>query len=192
MEQVEFLAQLPVVAGLCLFQQLQMGGQFTFLGERHPVHSGQLFLRLVPFPIGPSDGHDFGGFDVACVRDVGAAAQICELPLRVECDCPVLKALQQIQLVLVPFLVEIRKGLRLGHVLSQEGLLGLGQFQHFLFDCRNVCVRERVLPKVHIVVKSIFHRWPHPKLDAWVDGLKCFCHQMRRTVPKGVHAFLVA
>ena len=192
MEQIEFLAKLAVVAGLGLLEKLQMLLQFALLGERHTVHPRQLLLGFVPFPVRTRNGHDFGRLDEACVRDVRPPAEVGEFSLGVERDGPVFEALQQIELVFVALLCEVGQRLRLRHVLAHKGVLGLGQFHHFLLHRRDVLVREGVFPEVHVVVETVLHRRTDPKFDAGIQRFQRFSHEVGRAVPQGVHALLVA
>ena len=178
MEQIELLAQLAVIARLRLLQTLEVFLEVAFLGEGHAVDAGELLLGLVPFPIRPGNGHDLGRLDMPRVGNVWAATEVGEVSLRVKGDGAVFKAFEQIELVLVSFLLKVLDRICLGHFLADEGVFGLRQLHHLLLHRRDVGVGEVVLPKIHIVVEPIFHGRPHPKLDARVQRLERLGHQV--------------
>ena len=191
MEQVKLFAQLAVVACLRLLQALEVLLEVAFLGEGHAVDAGELLLGLVPFPVGPGYGHDLGRLDMPRVGNVRASTEVGEVALGVKGDGAFFKAFEQVQLVLVSFLLEVLDRIGLGHFLADEGVFGLGQLHHLLLHCRNVGIGKIVLPKIHVVVEPIFHRRPHPKLDARVKRLERLSHQVGRAVPQRGHALVV-
>ena len=85
-EKAQLPAQAAVVPALGLFQELQVLLQFLGGGKGGAVDALQHGLALVPPPVGPGGGGELEGLQQAGGRDMGAAAEVDEIPLAVEAD----------------------------------------------------------------------------------------------------------
>ncbi|OIQ72910.1 hypothetical protein GALL_454590 [mine drainage metagenome] len=81
--QTQFLAKLPMVARLGFLQTLQVFVQFLLRVEGGAVDTAEHGVLLVALPVGSGNGQQFEGLQLGRVRDVGAAAEIIEIPLAV-------------------------------------------------------------------------------------------------------------
>ena len=73
-EEIEFLAELAVIALLGLFEFVQVFVEFLFCEPGGAVNPLQLLVFLVAFPVGARDGQELERFDLRSVGQVGTAA----------------------------------------------------------------------------------------------------------------------
>jgi hypothetical protein len=85
-EEVELLAEDAVVAGLDLFEFLEVGFEVLGVEEGGAVDALELLVVLVAEPVGAGDGGDLEGLDAAGGGDVRAAAEVGEVAVAVEGD----------------------------------------------------------------------------------------------------------
>src|SRR5689334_4782938 len=83
-EQVQFPAELAVVAALRLFEPLQIGVQLLLVGEGGAVDPLQHLALLIPPPVSAGYGGEFEGLAPGSGRQMRAAAEIYEIPLTVD------------------------------------------------------------------------------------------------------------
>ncbi len=182
-EQVQFLAELAVVALLGFLQQHEVFVQFLLLGEGDGVKAGELLALLIAAPVGPGHAEHLHRFDGRGVRQVRPAAEVGEVALSVEADGAVLEAVDQLQLVFVALLLEVGDGLGLGHFAAGEDFLPRGQLLHLVLDGLEVSVADHLVAQVDVVVKAVLDGRTDPEFGA---GIKCFHgfrQQVRATVP---------
>ena len=103
-------------------------------GKRHAVDPLEHLVLFVPPPVGAGDGEKLDRLDPACRRDVRAEAEVGEIPLVVECDLLPLQSVEELKLVLVPLLLEIRDRVVPGFHLAAVRDVASRTAPHFLFD----------------------------------------------------------
>src|ERR1700678_2012721 len=86
MEQVELLADAPVIALLRLFQTREVFLQLLLVGPGGAIDSLQHFVARVAPPVGPRDLHELERLQFARARHVRSAAQVFPIPLPVQAD----------------------------------------------------------------------------------------------------------
>ena len=86
------------------------------------------------------------------------------------------------QILLVRIVLEHLLGFFLCHLMTDNELVRLGALLHFLFDLRQILIRQRHIAKIHIVVESLFHDRTDPELCLRVQMLDSLCHQMGTAV----------
>ena len=73
----------------------------------------------------------------------------------------------------------------LGNLRPHDGLLALRQFQHFLLYGREVALADhRAFGRHHVIIKTVLYGRADAELDAGIEFLQGFCHQMGGSVPK--------
>src|SRR5205823_1430238 len=88
-EQVELPADPAVVALAGLLELPEVSVEVLLGVERRPVNPRQLRVLLVAAPVGPCEARELDRIDWLRVLKMRAAAQVREVPLRVEGDRPV-------------------------------------------------------------------------------------------------------
>ncbi|MDT4823292.1 hypothetical protein FQZ97_565130 [compost metagenome] len=159
MEQVEFAADLAVVAALGLFQHVQIGF-LLFLGRPGgAVNALEHLVLAVAAPVGASHLHQLEDLQLARGRHVGAAAEVDEIAFAVQAEGFVRRDRgDDLGLVLFADALEEFDGVVARPLLARDGFVLLGQFGHFLFDGGQVFGRERALVREVVVEAVIDHR----------------------------------
>src|SRR2546429_174067 len=85
-EEVQFDAELAVIAALGFFQAMQVFVELFLREERHRVNALKLRIALLSLPIRARYVHQFEGLNALGRRDVRPAAEIDELAGRVKRD----------------------------------------------------------------------------------------------------------
>ncbi len=85
-EEVEFLAELAMVAALGFFELVQIFVEFLLLDEAGAVDALHLRIAFLALPVGAGDVHQLERLDAAGGRDVRAAAEVDEFAGGVEGD----------------------------------------------------------------------------------------------------------
>src|SRR5690606_14245264 len=111
-EQLQFPAELAMVAFLGFLNHVEVVGQFAGLRERYAVYTGKLFTAFIAPPIGSRHIGQLNSLDKARIRNVWSPAQVGKITLGVERDASVGKIFDQVQLVFITFLRKI--GYRIG------------------------------------------------------------------------------
>ena len=156
MEQVELDAEPPVVAAARLFEPLEVGVEVGLRVERGAVDPGQLRVRRVAPPVGAGEPGQLQGLDRLRVLQVRAAAEVGEIPLRVQGDVA-LGRVDQLDLVRLLLREEA-----LTRFLSRGFLPGpraaFVQFAADLrLDAREVLLVDR-LRELEVVVEAVLDR----------------------------------
>ncbi len=181
-DQIQFLADLAVVAPLDFFQTGQMRVEFGLRREGRPVDALQHRIPFVPAPVGAGRVEQFECADMAGGRQVRTAAEIDEVPLRIGGDrLPVREALDQLHLIVLSLSLEELDGVLLAEFPPGDGKLPLGDFLRARFDLFQIFRGEG--PFVgEVVVEAVFERWADRQLRAreqFLDGLR---HQVGAAV----------
>ncbi len=125
-EELHFLADLPVIPLLGLFQDLQILCEHAGLGEGDAVDTGELLALFVASPVCTGEGEHLHGLDDLGILEVRAAAEVCEMTVGVIGYGTVFKFGDEFLLVLVAFFGEVFHGVGLGDLYALEIFLAAG------------------------------------------------------------------
>ena len=158
-EQVQFLAELAVVALFGFLQHRQVGLEFFLAGPGGAVDALQHLVAVVAAPVGAGHLHQLEVLELAGAGHVRAAAQVLEGALAVQRHIFVGRdAGDQLGLVGLAHALEVFDGgIAWQHAAHHRLVLG-GQFAHLLLDGGQVVGREGALV-AEVVIKAVLdHR----------------------------------
>jgi len=145
-EQVEFAAELAVVALFRLFQHGEVLLQFVLGGPGRAVDALQHLVAVVAAPVGTGHLHELEELELAGAGHVGAAAQVFERAFAVQAHILVARdAGDDLGLVVLAQALEIGHGFVARQHAALHGLVLGGQVGHALFDRHQVFGREGAL-----------------------------------------------
>ena len=187
-KQVEFLAQLAVVALVGFFQHRQILLQLVFGGPSRSVNTLQHFVAVIAAPISTSHLHELEKLQLAGARHVGATAQIFKRAVAVQRDIFVGRnAGDDLGFVVLADAFEMRHGFVARQHAAGDGFIFGDEFGHALFNRHQIFWRERALVR-KIVEKSVFNHRPDGDLrirEQFLDGIR---QQVRSTVANQLQA----
>ncbi len=159
-EQVEGLAQQPVVALLGLLEEAQVLVQPLGVGKDRAVDALQRMVRLVTLPVGGGHAQQLEVLQQPGRRQVRSAAEVDEVALPVNRNFIAGDLLvEQLGLERLAALQEMVPGLGLGPELPEDGEVLLGQVGHFPGDDGQVVLGEGALGQ-KVVVEAVLHGRP--------------------------------
>src|SRR5262249_25328272 len=153
-EQLELLAEHPVVALLRLLDLGQVGVEVLLVEESGAVEALELLAGGVVLPVGAGDGEEFEGAHAAGVGDVRTATKVDELTLAVEAQGSPLR-LQVVDVLDLVALLQVADQLTGLAGRQLEPLEGFGLFYdllHLLLDPGEVLLPDRGR-RVNVVVE---------------------------------------
>ncbi len=163
--------------------------EHRLLGKADAVNTRQLRTLFVAAPVRPGDVEQLDGLDRLRGREVRPAAEVRKAALRVERDLPIFEATEEIQLVGVAFVFEVRRSLSLRDFAALEGAARASEFFHLGLDRG-----QRVRPdrrraadggRVDVVVEPRIDGGADPQADAGIERLERLGHEVGRRVPEG-------
>ena len=168
-EEVEFLAELAMVAALGFFQLVQVVVKLGLRGEAGAVDALHLRVAFFAFPIGAGDAQQLERLDEFGRGDVRAQAEVNELAGGVELHHLAVRevahqlALERLLLLLVELhgLVERNQFALVGQVL-------VAQLGHLLFDFFQVLGREGLLAQ-ELVEEALVGGWADAELHFGIE-----------------------
>mgnify|MGYP007121805942 CR=1 FL=1 len=98
-EQIEFLAELAMVAALGFFDTVQVFLEILGIGKGRCVDAGKHTVLFVAAPVRPGNGQQLERLHEPGIRNVRPTAQVNEIAVPVQGDGPVFEALDQLDLV---------------------------------------------------------------------------------------------
>ena len=186
-EQVQLLAQLAVVTLFGLFQHLQVLVQQALFGEGNAVHPGEHLVFGVTPPVGAGDGGELHRLHATGAQQMGAGAQVGEIPLLVKADVLPFSGVLGDQLLLVGLVCHELLGFFRGQLKALQGQVFLDDLLHLRLNGRQVLGGEGLL-HVEVVVEPVFNGRANGKLGAGVQPHHCLGHDVGGGVPVGVLA----
>ncbi len=190
-KQLHLLAELDVVALLCLLEQAEILVHLLLLGERRAIDAGEHLLFLIPPPVGARDGDKAECLDPARGGKVRPAAEVDECTLAVEGDLlPLRQILDELHLVL--FMIFAHEGDRFlaGKGEALDGQIALDDVLHLRLDLGKVLHRDG-RSEVDIVVKPVVDDGTDGKLAGGIDGLERLRQNVRAGMAVHLQPFLV-
>ena len=184
-EEVQLPAELPVVPALGLFDAPEVAIQLLLARPRRPVDPLEHRAVLVPPPVGAGGGEELESPDVASRRNMGAAAEIDEVPLPIEGHAPDVggEALEDLHLErLAPLLVVADRLVPL-HLLAHDRVVSFGQLPHAGLDPAEIGFRERLGPP-EVVVEPVLDRRADGEPSPRVDLAHRLRHEVSGRVPE--------
>ena len=181
-EEVELLAQPPVVALARLLEPVEVGGEVLLLEPRRAVDPLQHLAALVAAPVRPGAVQQLEVLEPSGRRDVRAAAEVLKRAVGVDGDHFVVAELAD-PLELERVVGEAAVGLRAVHDLALEGVVALRHLGHLLLDRLEVLRRERP-GHVEVVVEAVLDRRAEPDAGAGEELAHRGGHDVGRAVPQ--------
>ena len=186
-EQAQLLAQLAVVPLFGLLQHLQVLLQHRLLGEGDAVHTGEHLVFGIAPPVGAGDGRQLYGLHHAGAHQVGAGAQVGEVPLLVKADVLALAGVLLDELLLIGLAGHQLLGLAGGQGKALQGQVLLDDFLHLGLDFGQVLGGEGLL-HVKVVIEAVLNGGANGELGAGVQAHHGLGHDVGGGVPIGVLA----
>ena len=177
-EEVEHLAEPPVVALLRLLQALQVRLEVLLAGPRRPVDALELLVARVTPPVRPRDGGQPEGGDAPGRGHVRAAAEVDELALVVQRDGRVGNALDDLDLVVLAHLPEAADRLAARHLFPPHGQVLGDDRAHHLLDAGEILAREPAGP-LEVVVEAVLDDRADGDLGLGEEPLHRLRHEVR-------------
>ena len=168
-EEVEFGAELPVIAAFGFLDAVEMRFELLLSEECHRINALELGIAFLTLPVSAGDVHQFERLDALGRRNVRATAEIDELPGGVEGNHR-LGGLFFDQFALknlVALLVEI-ESLGLGDKLALVRQILRREFVHLLFDFCEVFLGEGLLAQEFIEKAGVNGR-TDAELYVWIQ-----------------------
>jgi hypothetical protein len=190
-EKPQLAAEAAVVAFFRLFQQDQVLIEFFLFGESDRIDAGELLPFFVAAPIRAGEVENFHRFDRLRAGNMRAFTEIHKTALFIERDFAVFQSFDQFEFVLVAFPRKILDSLGFGDLPAFVFRFIPGEFEHFLLDFWQICGGQRLIARVHIVVKAIFDRRADAEFDARIERFERLSEQVGGGVPEGVFPFLI-
>ena len=192
-EEVELLAEAPVIAPLCLLDPLEVRVELVLREERGAVDAGQLRARRVAAPVRARERGQLEGLDRGRRLQVRAAAEIDPAIVRVEGDLVVSgQALGELDLErLVVGAEPLDRALARRHAALDRMRAPLEDAAHLVLDPREVGLDGR-LGELEVVVEAICDRGPDRDLRSREDRLHGLGQHVRRRVAKHRQRLLIA
>ncbi len=186
-EEVELLAEPAVVAGLRVFQPLQVLLELLLRQERGPVDALEHRVLLVPLPVRPGGVGQLEDPELSRGGDVRAAAEIDEFSLPVAGDALADRdAARDLDLQVVLLLLEDRDRFFDRHVHPLDRQVFADDLAHLGLD-RGQIFRREGARRVEVVVVAVLDRRTDPDLDVGKEALDRLGRQVRRRVPVDGH-----
>ena len=192
-EQLELLAEHPVVALLGLFELGQVGVKLLLGEEGGGVEPLELLAAGVVLPVRPGDAQELERPDLAGVRDVRPAAQVDELALPVEAKVGV-PAQHLVDVLDLEFLLQVgAQGPGLGgRALEPLERLGGGDgLLHLRLDPREVGLGDRGR-RIDVVVEPVGQGRAEGELGAGEQAHDRPGHDVGGAVPQDLERLGVA
>ena len=191
-EQVQFLAQLAVVALLGFFQLIEVGIQVLLAEEGRAVDALHLGVLLVAPPVGAGDGQHLEGLDVGGRGNVRAAAEVDEPRAEGVLGEDVSGTLlDQLALHVLAHRGVLLEALGLGRHAPFVGEVLLLQLPHLRLDLLEVLRRERRVA-LEIVVEAVVGGRADPELGLRIEFHHGRRQQVRGGVPVDLHRLRIS
>jgi len=158
-EQVEFTAELAVVAFFGFLQAQQVLLQVFLAGPGGAIHALQHLVLAVATPVGAGHFHEFEVLELAGAGHMRATAEIFKITFAVEADLFTGRnRTNDFGLVMLAQPLEVGHGLvARQHAAHHRFVLG-GQLGHALFDRHEVLGRERTAVREIVIKAVVDHR----------------------------------
>ena len=190
-EEFELLTDLAVVALLGFLEEGEILVEHLLLREGDAVEARQLLAFLVAPPIGPSHAQDLDGLDVGRVGNVRPTAKVGERALRIGRDGAVGQLADQLRLVDFAPVSEELQGVGFRDVGPADGFLLAHQLGHLSLDLGEIAFLDDRLARIHVIIEPVLDGGADTELDAGIQLLQGFGHEVSARVPKGVLALVV-
>jgi hypothetical protein len=191
-EEIELLAEHPMIALLRLFEEGEVLLQVVLAEESGAIDAHQLLPLRICTPVGTRHCRELGVLEKARVRHVGPAAEIHEIAVAIEGErvAPPLDLAHQLELELVVATVDglvAREDLvlfRVLHLAALEGVRLLGNAPHLLLDGGEVLWGDLPVREVDVVVEPVLHHRPDGELGARIEAEDRVRHEVGGRVPQ--------
>ncbi len=190
-KQVQFPAQLAVVALFSLLDLLEVGLQVFLVGKSGAVDTLEHLVFFAPPPVGAGEAGELEGLDAPGRGQVRARAQVDKVALAVEGQLGILRqVVDQLHLVRLPALLHKGDGLvpRQGEALLP--VIFLDDALHFLFDAGKVLRGEDLL-HVKVIVKAVVNGGADGELGARKQVFDSTCHHVAGRVAQHVAGIVI-
>ena len=190
-KQFQLLTDLTMVAFLGFFHQYQVFVQHLLLREGDTVKTNQLFAFFVATPVCTGYAHYLNGFQVRGIRQVRTAAEVCKRTLRIGRNLTVFQLTDKLGFIFFTSVTKHFQRVSFRYILTFDLLFLSHQFQHFSFDSRKIAFFDNSVTRIHVIVESILDSRSDTELDAGIQFLQSFSHQVGTRVPECMLTFFV-
>src|SRR3954447_12019767 len=167
-EEIEWLSQPPMIAALRLLDPFEVRVEVGLRVEGRAIDPSQLGVLLVAAPVRTGEPRQLDRLDRARVLQVGAAAEVGEVALRVEGDGSLCGA-DELDLVGLVLRLEPLARFLGGHLLARPLPALVELAPDLLLDSGQVLVADR-LRELEVVVEAVLDRRTDRDLDARVEA----------------------
>ena len=138
-KEFHFLSNLAMVTFLGFFQHQQVLIQHLLLGEGNAVNSGELCVFGITTPESACDTCYFNSLNQTSGHQMRPTTKVSKIALRIGRDVSIFQIFNDVfNLVRLPVCRKLIDSVGLGKLTSNNWLVFLGQFHHFLFNLREV------------------------------------------------------
>jgi len=181
-EQLQFLAELAVVALLRLLEEPEMLIELLAGEEGGAVDPLQLLILLVALPVGAGDAEQLERLDPSRRRKVRPATEVDEVTLLVTGDdVAVGLVADQLDLQVIPPALEEPDRVRFRLLDALDLAVAIDDLLHLRFDGRQLVGRERLVP-FEVVVEAAVDDRAHADLHVGPQLLHGVGQDVRRRV----------
>ena len=190
-KQAQLGTQLAVVTLFGLLHAEQVSVQLLFIGEGDGVNALQHLIFGITTPVSTGEIQNSGGFYQTGTGKMRATAQVTEIALSVSADNSILGQVVN-QNLLVGFTLGLKQlqCLLTGQLLTGEGQILGGNFQHFLLNSLHILGHKNVRA-INIVIEALFDGRADAELGVGIKALNGLRHDVGRAVPKNVFALFI-
>ncbi len=178
-EQLQFFADLAVVAFLGFFEERQVLVEHGFLGEGYTVDTGHHGSCLVAAPVSGGAGEHFDRLDRLGREEVRSFAEVRKIALCIGGYMSVLEVRDQFAFIALSLVGEGFEGVLFGDGLFHQLFFLGSQFHHFGFDGGEVGVFDHDAFGGHdVIVEAVFDSRTDTELDTGIELLQGFRHEV--------------
>ena len=191
-EQLQFFTDFTVVAFFSLFHQHEIFVQHFLFRERNTIDTCHLRTFFIATPVSTSHAQQLHSFNFSRIHQVRTATKVCKRTLCIESDCTIFEVRYQLTFERFTTFFKHFQGISFRDVLTNHRFFLSYKLCHFLFDGSKVrFFNDGASGRHNIIVEAIFNSRTNTKLNAWIQLLQSFSHQVSRCMPEGMFSLSI-